>query len=638
LLRGPQGTLFGKNTTAGAITITTEAPAFTPQGAVQVTGGNLGYFQAQGTVSGPLVDDVLAGRLTAYLTSRSGWVHDATNDRDLDNIHRDGVRGQLLFTPTQDFRLRLIGEYHEENDANGATVFNSWGATPAAWQKKLAVVGGQIVVSPDGDVTAEDGPQAMRARQAAFTAQADWNLGGGLTLTSITGWRHWSYSSAGDAEGTSADILNGFYKIKDDQFSQELRLATPKDRTVELTAGLYFFGQNQDVDQILEYGSSAAAYLSGISPALLPAYAQASPQIATLLSFNNSRWDVRSKPKERSYALFGQAIWHATPQLDVTLGLRGTYETKNEVVWRPTPVATATGQPITALASQAFAPSSVGVTDRAPSGLLSLNYRFTRDVMAYASVSQGEKAGGVSTTLPASGLGLDSLKVKPEVAQDFEMGIKSQFLDRKVTLNADVFYTRVRDYQATYFQTPQGASAAVQVLTNVGRVETRGVEVEASARPLDGLTLKLAASYNDAFYASYASGPCAAEIGGSSCNLTGRPVAGAPRWITNLSGYYERQLNNRITGYVGGEYSWRSSYYGYLDDSAYARTGDYGLLNLRFGARRDDGRWDLTVWAKNLTNERYAANYISFSSLAPGAYAPFFGDPRTYGVTLRSAF
>jgi iron complex outermembrane receptor protein len=638
LLRGPQGTLYGKNTTAGAVNISTTPPSFAPGGVFQISGGNLGYVQTQASLTGPLLGDELAGRLTAYDTSRNGWVRDTTTGQTLDDVRRYGVRGQLLFKPSDSFSLRLIGEHHEENDSNGATLFNSWGGKAATWQKDLAVVGGMVDISPNGDATAANGPTVIRTRQWAVSAQADWSLGGGYALTAITAWRNWSYFSLSDVDGGTANVATAGYTVHDDQFSQELRIATPKDRPVEAVAGAYYFQQNLTVDQLTAYGSDAAAYLAGIPANLLPTYAKHSAALAALLAYPNTAWDIWATPRTRSYALFGQATWHATSKLNITAGVRETYESKSEQVWRPNPVSSLTGLPSAALAYATYPAARVSVADWAPSGLISADYKIAPDVMAYATVSRGEKAGGVSTTLPGAGLGLGSLKVKPEVADNGEIGVKSQLFDHRLQLDVDVFYTEVQDYQATYFATPPGGGTTVQVLTNVGKVRTEGVEAEATARPVAGLTLTSTVSYNDAIYASYPSGPCPVEVTAAACNLTGKPVAGAPRWIANLSGQYEHPLAGAVIGYVGADYSWRSSYYGYLDDSRYDKTGDYALINARLGLRQANGRWEAILWAKNLADKRYVASYLNYGSLIPGAYVPFFGDPRTFGVTLRTAF
>jgi iron complex outermembrane receptor protein len=321
----------------------------------------------------------------------------------------------------------------------------------------------------------------------------------------------------------------------------------------------------------------------------------------------------------------------------VTLGFRETYETKFESVWRPQPIDTTTGTAKAGLASDKASPVNVGIDNAAPSFLISSDYHLSPSSMIYALVSQGEKAGGLNATLPATGLTADSLKVKPETATDYEAGFKGDYWGRRLSVDLSLFYTTVRNYQATYITTVDNATA--QYLANVGRVRTQGAEAEITARPITGLTLHASAAFDDATYASYVNAPCAAEVTGKTyCNLTGRPVAGAPKWTLGLNGGYERPLTNDLVGYVQGEYSWRSHFYGYLDDSTYSRTGDYALVNLRLGVRLASGRWDLALWGKNVFDQHYVANYLSYGTLLPGVYVPFFGDPATYGVTLRTQF
>jgi iron complex outermembrane receptor protein len=635
VLRGPQGTLFGKNTTAGAVNITTQAPSFTFGGAAQATYGNYNYQQYQGSVTGPLAGDVLAGRLTAYSTTRSGDVYDVTTGQNVGTLDRTGARGQLLYKPTDDFSLRLIGEYEREQQSTGAVLlFNSPGATPAALQKSLTAVGASIVFDPKGATTAAGQALQTGTRQGAASAEANWTKNG-FTLTSLTAWRRWDYASYSDTDGTAADVITAGYNIHDTQWSQELRLKFPSIGPVDAVTGLYYFQQDLYSDQITAYGPDAAAWLSGVPNSLLPIYAKLSPALAGLVAYNSSRWDVISTPRTRSYAAFGQAVWHVDPKWNVTAGLRVTSETKDETVSRANPTSLTTGAPVTALASQTVAPFSVGISNTAPSWLISTDYHLRPTVMLYGSVSRGEKAGGVNTTVPGAGQTPNSLKVQPETATDVEIGIKGDLFGRKLSFNLDAFHTDVSDYQATFIQTVNGST--VQLLTNVGKVRTQGFEAEGTLRPVAGLTITANGSFNDAIYASYPDGPCAAELTGRTvCNLTGRPVAGAPRWVGNIDMEYEHPVTNALSAYGAVEYSYRSQYYGYLDDSAYSSTGDYGLLNLRAGVRA--GHWDLSVWGKNVGDTRYVANYLSYGSLIPGVYVPFFGDFRTFGVTLRAAF
>ncbi|TCM16562.1 iron complex outermembrane receptor protein [Novosphingobium sp. PhB165] len=636
VLRGPQGTLFGKNTTAGAVNITTELPQFDWSGRAAVTYGRFNYQQYQGTLTGPITDN-LAFRLTGYDTTRDGIVKDIANGKKVSDLGRRGARLQLLYKPSNDLSVRLIGEYAREQQSSGAvTVIPSWGLTPAAIQTKLDATGAILAVDPDGLTTAAGGPYSTGTRQGAGSAEVNWTFGDGFTLTSLTAYRYWQYDSASDTEGSSADALYGGYHIKDRQFTQEVRLALPRMGNFDAVGGLYYFHQKVDTTQYVSYGDQAAAWLAGMPTATLKAYAPYSPALATLLAYNGTRWDTKAAPETNSIAAFGQVNWHVTPQWNVTGGLRVTYETKEEDVTRPVPVSNATGDPVAALASQAAGPIHARISNTAPSFLISTDYRFNPQVMAYALISRGQKAGGLNTTLPPAGLDAEALKVLPETATNYEVGIKGDFLSHALTLNLSVFNTDIRNYQANVLM--EVNNQVVQLLTNAGSARTRGVEFEGTVRPVNGLSIHGFVAYNDAKYREYSAGPCPIEVTGqATCDLSGRPIAGAPKWTTGINGDYQHELTSGLVGYASAEYSFRSKYYGSLDDSELTKTGGYGLLNLRVGLKLDD-RWDLSVWGRNVTDKKYASNYFNYGSVLPGTYVAFFGDPATYGATLRFSF
>ena len=636
VLRGPQGTLFGKNATAGLVNITTELPSFNTEFRAQASYGNYNYQQYQASMSGP-VSDTLAVRVTGYRTTRDGVVDNITTGKDTSTLGRAGARVQLLWKPQSNLSIRLIGEYGSEQQSSGAvSTISTWGLTPDLIKAKLAATGGVIAVDPRGRTTAVDGPTDTGTRQGAGSAQIDWELGGGFKLTSITAFRYWQYDSNSDTEGSSADVMYGGYHIQDRQWTQELRLALPRMGRVDGVVGLYYFNQYVETNQHLEYGKDAAAWLSGIPNALLPVYAQYSPALAKLVSYNQTRWNTFANPLTHSIAAFGQANWHVTPDWNITAGIRQTRETKREDVWRPVPVSRVTGMPVAALADQAAGPIHAEISNSAPSFLVSTDYHPTPGLMFYALVSRGQKAGGLNTTLPPAGLGADALKVEPEVATNYEAGLKSDLFAHRVQLNLSVFRTDIRNYQANVLQEVDGQ--IVQLLTNAGAARTQGVEAEATVQPARGLSLHGYAAYNDAAYRSYRNGPCPIGISAPACDLSGKPIAGAPKWTLGANGSYEHDIGGRLTGYASAEYSWRSHFYGSLDDSPMTLTGGYGLLNLRLGIRSKDRLWDLSVWGRNVTNAAYATNYFNYGSVLPGTYVAFFGDPATYGATLRFNF
>ena len=516
LLRGPQGTLFGKNTTGGVLNIASREPTFTPEARLESSVGQYGdndYYQLRGAVSGPLVEDQLAGRLSFAKTFRDGFVDDVTDGRVLNGTERKGTRGDLLYTPTESLKIRLIGDYSTEDADCCASVLYSAGPNGGAlYLSRVAAAGGNVVLDSDYDKVTLNTKQHMKVRQGGGSAKVDWDIGD-YTVTSITAYRGWNFWPTNDGDGTSISaIINVGQHVDDSQWSQELRLASSSGGAIDWVTGLYYFYQDQKNKSYAYYGPDAGAFLG-----------QAFLTNGTVISYQDLNTD--------SYSGFAQATWHATDRLDLTAGIRQTYERKTASVVRDQ----ASGNPAIGAVFPAYETGNLDVSDTRPSGLVSVSYQFTDNVLAYTSVSSGAKAGGINPQVPARGLGLDSLFIEPEKAKDAELGVKTTLFDRRVQLNANAFWTKVEDYQATSLeQTTPGVFS--QTLSNIGKVETRGFEVELVAIPLDGLTIGLSGSFNDATYESYKNAPCSAEksfAGQTVCDLTGNPVVGAPRWIAN---------------------------------------------------------------------------------------------------------
>lgn len=627
LLRGPQGTLFGKNTTAGVLNISTRAPTFSPERTVEVSGGQDGYFQAKGTVNGALTE-TLAARLSAYRTRDDGFIKNIHNGDDLNGGERQGVRGQFLFEPNEDFSLRWINDYNEEDSSTGTMVV--YGAPARYWQR-AALAGASPLRDPDDKKVNIDGRQSVSVHQGGSSVEANWNLAGGYTLTSISAYRYWHFTPANDESLNVPALLNTGVEVHDRQFSQEIRLASPTGGAFDYVLGAYVFNQNLGNKTFTDYGSQADLFLLG----------------ANLDALNNVSTKANGKIETDSYALFAQGTWHLTDRLDFTAGLRGTYEEKDANIKRFAPVggAAVTGQAAAIRAAQlgAYDSGDLSLHNAAPSFLLSLAYRFDDDLLGYASLAHGEKSGGVNLAVGSAPVaGADSLLVGPERANDAELGFKSTLLDRRLLLNANLFWTGIHGYQATTLYQAPGSTNVVQVLANAGSVRSRGLEFEATALPVRGLTLNFNGSYNDVTYLSFKDAPCPGEVSTApgapaTCDLTGERVVGASKWIANLSGEYKWQLENRIEPYLTASYSYRSEAEGTLDNSDLSKIDGYGLVNLSAGVRRDlgDGQVDASIWVRNATDTDY---YLSAFAYLNGAYTASVGAPRTAGVSLRYDF
>ncbi len=628
LLRGPQGTLFGKNTTAGVLNISTQKPSFVPTGEIDTSLANRNYQQYHASVTGPLTDTVAAS-FTAYKTHDDGWLTNLYNGQKLDGIDRTGARAQVRWEPNENFSLRVIGDYNDEDSSTGTLV--PYGFGPVA-PGKLTFL--QLVTKADAtnvptnpanyDVNV-NGPQEVTVHQGGVSAEANWILANDYRLTSITAGREWLFRPHNDIDFSNiAGVNDNGANVDDRQFSQELRLASPAGGRFDYVAGLFYFYQNAKNTVFTDYGPLADVV-----------YATPAGRFANVTSLTHGEATTNSA------AAFGQSTWHIDPQLDLTAGARLTWEDKTARTYRDAPIG---GTALTQAALGAWDSGELSNTSVSPSGLLNLAYRFDKQVLGYVSVSHGEKSGGYNINGVGSGptLGADSLRVGAERANDAELGVKSQWLDGRLLINADIFIARINGYQtSTYLYNP-ATGTPVAAMTNAGSVDTRGAEFEVRAVPLQGLSLDFNGAYNNATYASFTQAPCPAEqsaAGAVTCDLTGKPLNGAPKWMFNLQGEYHWNVFDAVQQYVAANYAWRSGAYGDLSDSSYSWIGSYALVNLATGWRGKTAQanWEVSVWAKNLFDKRY---YLSAGSQAIGGglYAASAGQPRTVGVTGKLGF
>ena len=627
VLRGPQGTLFGKNTTAGVLNITTRKPTFHREGSIQQSIGEDGYLQTQGSFSGP-ISDTLAGRISAYRSEDDGYVKNIHNGDDLNGGKRQGFRTQLLFKPSETFNLRWIGEYNEEDSNNGILSLYSTGPTLNGVNRyeSLAAQAGATLVSGKDRKVNFDADQQVTVFQGGTSVEANWTLPNDFTLTSITAYRWWDFTPRND-DGLDVPVFySAGVSVRDKQYSQEIRLASPTGGAFDYVLGAYYFKQDLDNTSFTYYGPQADTWN------LTPAGA-----------LNNVNTLGDGHIDTDSYALFAQGTWHVTDRLDFTAGIRGTYEEKSAWVTRDAPTGGAAVTGAAAAARQgrvgAYDSGDLNQYSFSPTGLLSLSYRFSDAVLGYASLTHGEKSGGVNLAVGSAPVaGADSLLIGTERANNAELGFKSTLWDHRLQLNANVFWTQVNGYQTNAYDQDN----RVQYLTNAGSVRSRGVEFESTLIPLRGLTLNINGSYNDVSYLSYKDAPCPPEVSQApgapaSCDLSGHQVVGASKWIGNANGEYKWNLANGFEPYVTASYAFRSKAVGTVEDSDYGQIPSYAVVNFSTGLRGDfnQGQWDVSLWLKNAFDKTY---YTTLWTGGNGGYEGLLGTPRTLGVTGRYDF
>jgi len=625
LAKGPQGTLLGKNTTLGALVVTTQKPDFDPSLTVTGTAASNDRYQLRANLTGPILGDKLAGRITAYRDVGGGYVTNLFNgDEFLDN-DRWSVRGQLLYAG-EGFTNRLIAEHYETEEFNNyypaisdpQTFIN--GAPRDGWSNRLHTRFAYDPSFEGRDGANVDTQERIVSRTDGLSNQADWDIGD-HTLTSVTAWRRLYFRPYNDSDGTPFAINRGGYDVDVDQYSQELRLSSPQDGPLEYQAGIFLMRQDVSSDfRVLFFDDATRYFLSPALPSLV-------------LDGVESRQDGEAKTD--TAAIFGQGSYDFTDKLSLTAGLRYTYENREASNEAYSFGGQALAGPLASLASfrAAVTGPSFQVEGEESSGavswLINPSYRFSSDVLGYASVSYGEKSG-------AANLGArpgDRIIIDPEKALNYELGLKTTLLDGRVTLNGNLYRTEITDYQGTITTTT--GSGTRSFLTNIGEVSLQGLELEGSAQASEALTLSFAAAFNDARYDSYTNAPLPVEYlfpgGPVSADLSGTRVPSAPKFTGQISLNYAQPVSDRLALFGYANQTWRSDTSLYTL-SEFGRQDAYGLTNVGLGIRALDDRWSLNVWTRNLFDEEYAIAFGAASATAP--YIQILGEPRTVGVTL----
>ncbi|WP_394437038.1 TonB-dependent receptor [Sphingobium naphthae] len=639
VLRGPQGTLFGKNTTAGAINISSKPPSFTSEFFGELSAGDYGYHQLRASVSAPIVADKAAFRLSIADTHRDGFltnVHDGSKAQDYDNF---SVRGQLLVTPTDRLSIRLIGDYARQKQHYVLNIpvayfdtYDSGALIPNNLAARVGRAGYSLLpADPFARRGDSDGHYQAYMKSYGGSAQVDWDLGA-VALTSVTAYRWWDWDPANDGDSTGLPVVVKAQQAnRQRQFSQELRAGSTGTNVIDWTAGLYYFWQTVRGHGASAYGAAAPNWFL---PTANPAAANA--------ALNGFEANSYSEPVTKSYAAFGQANWHISERLILTAGLRFTHEDKRGVYRQEwvagTDLATlapADAAAVTAIRNQ-FNPRTsytVALKDDSLSGLATLSWKVAPDILLYGSYSRGSKSGGLNlTNIPTGAVA----QVKPETVDNVEAGIKSQFLGRTLTINLAGYWTQVANYQtAITEQTSLGS--LVQYISNIPKVRSRGFEGDVSYAPSKWVGLTASASYTDATYLSYTNAPQAPERSAAlnpTQDLSGRQLPGISKFTYTLGADVARPVRGGTVEIYGhADYSHRSTFNTSSSNSRHAQVPAYGLLNVRAGIRNADGRWDLSIWARNLADKDY------FQALSAGTFGLVtgtIGDPRTVGATFKT--
>ena len=645
VLRGPQGTLFGKNTTAGAFNVTTRKPSFTPGADFEVSYGNYNYIQAKASLTGKLVDKV-AGRISFSGTQRNGTIYNESTDIWVNSLNNLGVRGQLLYQPTNKVSITLAADWSIQKPIGYAQVYAGTVPTLRADYRqfnKIASDLGYTIPSTNAfdRVIDQDTPAKANQNLGGISLNADIKLGSG-TLTSTTAWRYWDWDPSTDRDFTGLKALNKSQAPSvQNQLSQEIRWAGSITSRVTGVFGLFAFAQKLTASSTEEAGKDQWRFSQDskkafwYTPGLLNGYGI----------------NTESELNTFSGAIFGQLDLRIFKDLHVLPGGRINYDVKEVSFDRQTygGLANASAS-VDSLQKKIYSNQtfSKNIDNVNYSGQLTVTYKVAKDINTFATFSTGYRPVGLNLGgLPTASDGTpltDLAVIKPERVYHSEVGVKTS-PTRNSILNLTVYNTDIKDYQAQVQSPELGVNRGY--LANAEKVNVKGVELEGSINLFKYWSFNASAAYTDAKFVEFTNAPLPLEetglkdASGKSVyfkDISGGVLPGVSKWASSFGAqyaHYAKFLRKSGEFFAGVDGFYRSSFSSSPSPSQYLNVDAYTLFNARVGFRTSKGT-SVTLWGRNVFNTNY------FEQLLPGAgnsgqYAGVLGDPRTYGVTIKYA-
>nr|WP_315183848.1 TonB-dependent receptor [uncultured Flavobacterium sp.] len=638
VLRGPQGTLFGKNTTAGAFNITTRAPSFTSGASFETSYGNYNYIQAKASITGPISKN-LAARISFSGTQRDGTIFNTTTLKPTNSLNNVGFRAQLLYTPSENVNITFAGDNARQRPDGNATVVAGVVTTKRAAYRQfdaiIADLGYKLpTTNPFDRITDADAPLRVNNDFGGASINVDAKIGKG-TLTSTSAWRYWIWDPTNDRDFIGLPVLTKSQgNSRHDQWTQEIRYAGEFSKKLSGVFGVFLIDQDLTSDpvQTEESGSAQWRFAQNTTSELWK-----TPGL-----FDGFGTKTTSRLKTLGAAVFSQVDWSITENLHLLPGLRFNYDKKDVDYKRETYGGLQTTDPaLLALknalyTNQAF---NFSVNENNFSGQVTLAYKPTKSVNTFATFANSYKPVGVNLGgLPtASGVTLIELaRVKPEYVTHYEIGIKTKPSPQSI-LNITLYNTDIKDYQTQVQTAEVGVNRGY--LANAEKVRVKGVEVEGSLRASSHFAFNGALSYTDGKYVSFKNAPVPLEeTGGASAfkDVSGGDLPGISKWSGSLGGEYNTSgnfLDLKGNYFIALDSYTRSTFSSSASPSQYLNIEGYALLNARVGFRATNGL-SVLIWGRNVLNKDYFEQLLPAAGNA-GHYSAVLGDPSTYGITLK---
>lgn len=638
VLRGPQGTLFGKNTSAGNFNVTTKKASFTPGANFELSYGNIGFIQAKASITGPL-SKTLASRISFSGTQRDGLLYNVATQQKVNDLNNLGVRGQLLFAPSEKAKFTLIGDFTQQNPNGYAQVIAGVAPTLRASYRQFENIIKDLNYqlpsrNPFDRLIDHDSPWRSGQKLGGVSVNADIQLGPG-TLTSTSAWRFWDWDPSNDRDFTGLQALKTSAATSyHEQWSQELRWAGTFSSKLSAVFGAFVFGQSlkSNPDQTEEGGSATWRFNQSTTSALWK-----TPGL-----FEGYGIKTRNNLNTLSAAVFSQLDLALTNKISLMPGIRYNYDAKDLTFSRTTYGGLQTTDPaLLALkrlvySDQAF---DADVTDRNFSGQVTLAYKRSKNFNTFVTYSTGYKPVGLNLgglpTLNGQPI-IELAQIKPEGTQHMELGLKTR-PTVNTTFNLTAYNTDISNYQ-TLVQTPDPAVNR-GYLANAEGVRVRGLEVDGTLSLTKHFSFYANVAYTDAIYTSFTNAPVPLEETGGKAtykDVSGGVLPGVSKWAGSFGGEFTsvaKVLGQTGEFYVAVDSYARSGFSSSPSPSKYLNVDGYSLLNARFGFRAAKGV-SISIWGRNVLDQNYFEQLLPAGGNA-GQYAAVLGDQRTYGITLR---
>ena len=605
VLRGPQGTLYGKNTNGGALKIVTRKPGDEFEARTRLSYGSYNAIEAAGTISGPLAE-TLSASATLYRGQRDGYVDDPITGDEYNDKDTWAARASLIWEPTDALEFVLNADYTEESPS--LTVGQPQSLlfavdlappTPAQTIVPLFVPTGDEFNYETSTGLARAGGTDLRnsneLEHSGVGLTATWDLNEAWTLKSITARRDLIYDDFIDIDATPFELGDVFVGVEQNQTSQEFQLLYDGGGSVRGVGGIFWLNENVTsfqqayADDFLLFGGFPLAFTR----------------------------DITDDLNLHSWAAFGNVVFDVNDKLSVTGGLRFTEETKSYL--RST---------FTTLAPTPF-DLAVSETWDDISPLVSLDYQFSETLFGYAKVSKGFKSGGFNGRANSPG---DEAPYDPEIVWSYEVGGRTSLDDGRINLSGAVFYNDYQDFQARVSVESEPGEFTFPVF-NAGELEIWGAELEVLAYLTDNFTVDAQIGYLDAEYGEFLD-----ENAPTGDRADTDEPAFAPDWTARFGAAYDFNLDGNGTITIGGDANYRGEHALAVDQQVPEVFQDgYWLTNARIVWTAPSEDMTVGLYGKNLGDEVYKTDFQEFSSVG-GIRTAYFGAPQTFTLQLTKDF